>query len=255
MASLFDLSGLVCVVTGGNRGIGLGIADALAAAGADVVVVGTDEERTARAVEAVGAHGTRVLGVRCDVTDEDAVRTCFEHVVDELGRLDACFANAGIAARPTKLPDVSLADWRSVTAVNLDGVFLTLREAGRQMVSLGNGGSLVVTSSLTAVQGAPRNASYAASKTAVLGLVRSVAVELGRYGVRANAVLPGWIDTELNTELLASDAFRERVLPRVPSGRWGSPADIGAAAVFLASPAAAYVNGASLVIDGAYSLF
>lgn len=89
----------------------------------------------------------------------------------------------------------------------------------------------------------------------MLGLVRSVAVELGRYGVRANAVLPGWIDTELNTELLASDAFRERVLPRVPSGRWGSPADIGAAAVFLASPAAAYVNGASLVIDGAYSLF
>jgi NAD(P)-dependent dehydrogenase (short-subunit alcohol dehydrogenase family) len=176
-------------------------------------------------------------------------------LVAEWGRLDACFANAGIAALPAKFPAQTLEEWRRVTAVNLDGAFLTLREAGRHMVALGNGGSLVVTSSLTAIQGAARNASYGASKAGVLGLIRSIATELGRFGIRANAILPGWIDTELTSEVLASDVFRERVLTRVPSGRWGNPTDIGAAAVYLAGPASSYVNGASLVIDGAYSIF
>jgi NAD(P)-dependent dehydrogenase (short-subunit alcohol dehydrogenase family) len=255
MPSRFDLSGLVAVVTGGNRGIGFGIAESLAAEGADVVVLATDAARNAAAVAKLAEHGHRARAIACDVSDETAVRQAFESVVEDWGRLDACFANAGIAAVQTKFPEQSLAQWQAVTAVNLDGVFLTLREASRHMVALGSGGSLVVTSSLTAIQGAPRNASYAASKTGILGLVRTVAVELGRYGVRANAILPGWIETELTADMLGSDAFRDRVLPRVPAGRFGKPADIGAAAVFLASPESAYVNGASIVIDGAYSLF
>lgn len=250
----FDLSGQAAVITGGNGGIGLGIAAALAAAGADVAIWGTNEEKNEAAAEQLRGHGGKVFATVCDVADEAAVAAAMEASVAALGRLDSCFANAGTGAAPTPFEKTGLEEWRRVEAVNLDGVFLTLRAATKAMVEAGEGGSLVATSSLTAIEGAPRSAPYAASKGALVSLVRTLAVELARKGIRANAIMPGWIDTDLTHEMLADERFAGAVMPRVPVRRWGTPADIGAAAVYLASPASGYHTGDVLKIDGAYSI-
>lgn len=254
MPSPFDLSGQAALVTGGNRGIGLGIAAALAAAGADVAIWGTSEEKNEAAAERLREHGTEVFAAACDVADEAAVDAAMDATVAALGRLDSCFANAGTGAAPVPFEKTGLDEWRRVQGVNLDGAFLTLRAAARAMIAAGTPGSLVVTSSLTAIEGAPRSAAYAAGKGAVVSLVRTLAVELARKGIRANAIMPGWIDTDLTHAMLADERFAGAVMPRVPSRRWGTPDDIGVAAVYLASPASSYHTGDVLKIDGAYSI-
>lgn len=254
MPGPFDLSGQAALVTGGNGGIGLGIAEALAQAGAAVAIWGTDADKTEAAAERLRAHGGEVFAAVCDVADEDAVGSAMEATVAALGRLDSCFANAGTAAAPAPFERTELAEWRRVQAVNLDGVFLTLRAAAAAMIERGEGGSLVATSSLTAIEGAPRSAAYAAAKGALVSLVRTLAVELARKGIRANAIMPGWIDTDLTHAMLADERFAGAVLPRVPARRWGTPADLGAAAVYLASPGSSYHSGDVLRIDGAYSI-
>ncbi|MBN8866470.1 MAG: SDR family oxidoreductase [Solirubrobacterales bacterium] len=254
MSELFNLAGHGAVVTGGNGGIGLGVAKALAAAGADVVVWGTDEDKNEAAREELAAYGTDIGAVVCDVADEASVATAMETSVALLGRVDSCFANAGTGAAPTPFEKLSLDEWRRVQRVNLDGVFLTLRAAASRMIESGEGGSLVVTSSLTAIEGAPRSAAYAASKGALAPLVKTLAVELARKGIRANAIMPGWIDTDLTHEMFEDERFSGAVMPRIPTRRWGTPADIGAAAVYLASPASSYHTGDVLKIDGAYSI-
>lgn len=251
----FDLAGHTAVVTGGNGGIGLGIARALTDAGAAVAIWARDRDKTHAAVEELIASGGRAIGVECDVTDEASVAAALQATLEALGRVDSCFANAGIGGTPTKFTDMSLQNWRAVTAVNLDGAFLTFRECARHMIEREGGGSLVATSSLTAIEAAPRNEHYAASKAGVIALVRSLAVELARYGIRANAVMPGWIETDITRPLLASDAAANHILPRVPARRWGQPADLGAAAVYLASDGSSYHTGDVLVIDGGYRLF
>lgn len=253
----FDLHGQVAVVTGGSTGIGLGIATALAQAGSDVAIWARDQVRIDAAVSALSAAqgDVRVIGVRCDVASESDVEAAMTATLAQLGRVNSCFANAGRAGAGRPFVDMTLDDWRAVNAVNLDGTFLTLRAAARHMVERGGGGSLVVTSSLTALQGAARSEDYASGKAAVLALTRGLAVELARHGIRANAVVPGWIDTDLTHAMLSSDVFRDRVLPRVPLRRWGMPEDIGTLAVYLASPVAAYHTGDVMVVDGAYSLF
>jgi NAD(P)-dependent dehydrogenase (short-subunit alcohol dehydrogenase family) len=251
----FDLAGHTAVVTGGNGGIGLGIAKALTAAGAAVAIWARDRDKTHTAIGELIASGGRAIGVECDVTDEVSVSDALAKTLAELGPVDSCFANAGIGGTPTKFTDMSLSDWRAVIAVNLDGTFLTFRECARSMVERGGGGSLVATSSLTAIEAAPRSEHYAASKAGVIALVRSLAVELARYGVRANALMPGWIETDITRPLLGSDAATAHILPRVPARRWGQPADLGAAAVYLASGASSYHTGDVLVIDGGYRLF
>jgi NAD(P)-dependent dehydrogenase (short-subunit alcohol dehydrogenase family) len=255
MTAPFDLSGHVALVTGGNGGIGLGLADGLARAGADIAVWGTKADKNERAAEALAAHGGRVETLVADISDESAVDAAFAETVSRLGRVDSCFANAGTSAQPASFPKISLEDWRRVNAVNLDGTFLTLRAAARHMIERGGGGALVAISSLTALEGAPRNEHYAASKAGVLGLVRSLAVELARHAIRVNAIVPGWVETDLNRDFLAGDAATAHILPRVPLRRWAQPADLAPAAVYLASPAAAYHTGDALVIDGGYSLF
>jgi NAD(P)-dependent dehydrogenase (short-subunit alcohol dehydrogenase family) len=150
---------------------------------------------------------------------------------------------------------MTLEQWRDVMSVNLDGTFLTFRECARHMVERGGGGSLVATSSLAAAESAPRSGHYAASKGALLALVRTLATELARYQIRANALMPGWIETEMSAPLLGSEVAAERIMPRVPLRRWGQPADLAAAAVYLASNASSYHTGDVLRIDGAYSLF
>ena len=150
---------------------------------------------------------------------------------------------------------MTLAEWQRVCRVNLDGTFLTLRAVARHMVERGGGGSLVATSSLTAIEAAPQSEHYAASKAGVVALVQSLAVELARHGIRANALMPGWVETDLTRPLLESEIGTTRILPRIPLRRWAEPADLGAAAVYLASPGARYHTGDVLVIDGGYRLF
>jgi NAD(P)-dependent dehydrogenase (short-subunit alcohol dehydrogenase family) len=250
----FDLTDHVALITGGNSGIGLGYAEGLAAAGASIAIWGTNEGKNLAAAEQLRSHGRPVVGLCCDVGDEAQVDDAFARTVEVLGRVDSCFANAG-TNRASPFVDMTLDDWRAVLRVNLDGAFLTFRAAARHMVERGGGGSLVATGSLSSIVGQPRGEHYAASKGAVVTLVKSLSVELARHGIRANAVLPGWVDTALAAPVLHWDRFIERVLPRVPMRRWGRPDDFGAVAVYLASPASAYHTGDTLVIDGGYSLF
>jgi NAD(P)-dependent dehydrogenase (short-subunit alcohol dehydrogenase family) len=248
----FDLTGHVALVTGGNGGIGLGLARALHGAGASVAIWGTNEGKNAAAVETLG---DRAAAFACDIADEAAVDGAMAATLERFGRVDSCFANAGTAGGGRRFTDIELAEWQRILRVNLDGTFLTLRSAARHMVERGGGGSLVATSSLTAVEGAPQSEHYAASKSGVVALIRSLAVELARHGIRANALMPGWIETDLNRALLESEIGTSRILPRVPLRRWGAPEDLGAAAIYLASPGARYHTGDVLVIDGGYRLF
>ena len=255
MTSRFDLTGHVAVVTGGNSGIGQGIAEGLAQAGADVALWARREDRTAQAAEEVARHGTRVVAVACDVADAASVQGAAARTLDELGRIDSCFANAGVGGGATSFLDLSLEEIRRVLQVNLEGAFLTFQAAARHMVERGGGGSLVGVSSLAGVEGVARNQHYAASKAGLLALVRGCAVELARHGIRANAILPGWIETPMTDGMLDHEVFRERVLPRVPARRWGRPEDFAGAAVYLASPASAYHTGDELTVDGGYRVF
>lgn len=258
MASrVFDLGGKVALITGGNSGIGLGMAEGLAAAGAAVCIWGTNEEKNAVAAKKLGEHGGRVLALRCDVSDEAAVERSFADTLKALGRVDACFANAGVSGRAGNQPftEMSTEEWRRVMSVNLDGVFFTLRAAARHMTSREGGGSLVVTSSLAAISGQARGEHYAATKGAVIAMMKALAVEFARHGVRANAILPGWIDTPMTERTLRWDRFVEKVLPRVPVRRWGTGEDFAGIAVYLVSDASGYHTGDTFIIDGAYSIF
>jgi NAD(P)-dependent dehydrogenase (short-subunit alcohol dehydrogenase family) len=255
MSRPFDLTGHVAVVTGGTSGIGLGMAEGLVRAGADVAVWGRDEARNGRARERLAANGTRVLALRCDVSSPADVDAAFAQTVAELGRIDSCFANAGIAPDAAPFLEKSLAEFRRVIAVNLEGAFLTFQGAARQMVAQGDGGSLIGIASLAAVSGQPRGQQYAASKGGLVSMVRSCAVELARHGIRANAILPGWIETPMAEDWATAPAFLERVLPRVPMRRWGRPDDFAGLAVYLASPESRYHTGDAMVMDGGYRVF
>ncbi len=255
-ASPFDLTGKVALVTGGNGGIGLGMARALAEAGADVAIWGTNAAKNTAAREELARTGRRVLALECDVGEEAAVEAAFAETLRVLGRVDACFANAGTyGGRGTPFVEMPAAEWRRVMRVNLDGAFHTLRAAARHMVARGGGGSLVATASLAAIEGAPRNEHYAATKGGLVSMIRGLAVELARHGIRANALLPGWIETEMTAGAIADPKFAGAVLPRIPMRRWGRGEDFGGIAVYLASDASAYHTGDSFVIDGGYSLF
>lgn len=257
----FDLSGHVALVTGGNGGIGLGMASALAAAGADVAVWGTNEAKNADAVSALSKSGGggRVQAWVCDVGDEAAVDAAFGAVVEAFGRVDTAIANAGIGGGAPSFTEMSIDTWRRVMRVNMEGAFFTLRAAARHMVARAQagdgGGSLVGVASLAAIEGAARNEAYAATKGGLASMIRGLAVELARYGVRANAVLPGWIDTAMTEGVLGNPRFEDKVLPRIPARRWGRPEDFGGVAVYLASDASAYHTGDTLVIDGGYAVF
>lgn len=251
----FDLQGKVALVTGGNRGIGLGMADALAQAGADVVIWGSNAQRNATAEEQLRAHGGRVLVQQVDVSREQEVITAFARTLDSLGRVDVVYANAGVSGHAPSFMEFDTETYRRVLGVNLDGVFFTLREAARHMSGREGGGSLVGVASLAAIEGAARNQAYAASKGAVISMIRACAVELARYGVRANAILPGWIATDMTAGAQGNDTFETKVIKRVPARRWGRPDDFGGIAVYLASDASRYHSGDTFVIDGGYAVF
>jgi NAD(P)-dependent dehydrogenase (short-subunit alcohol dehydrogenase family) len=253
--SAFDLSGHVAVVTGGSSGIGKGIADGLAQAGADVAIWGRNAERCADAAEELSAHGTQVVDVVCDVSDPVAVDRAFAQSLDRLGRVDSCFANAGGTELQAAFVDMPLAEFRRVVGVNLEGAFLTFQGAARHMIQRGSGGSLVGIASMAAIDGMARGQHYAAAKAGVIALTRSCAVELAPHGIRANAIVPGWIETPATERAFALESLQRNVLRRIPERRWGEPSDFVGAAVYLASPASAYHTGDELVIDGGYRVY
>ena len=251
----FDLSGKVALITGGNSGIGLGMAQALAEAGADIAIWGSNAAKNAAALESLKPFGVRLHAFACDISDEAAVEAAFAETVAQLGRVDACFANAGTYGHASRFTALETAEWQRVMRINLEGAFCTQRAAARHMVERGGGGSLVATASLAAIEGAARNAHYGATKGALVAMIRALAVEMARHGIRANAILPGWIETAMTAGNVADERFSGAVLPRIPAKRWGQPADFGGIAVYLASDAASYHSGDCLVIDGGYSLF
>ncbi|HVZ07424.1 SDR family NAD(P)-dependent oxidoreductase [Rhodopila sp.] len=254
--SPFDLTGKVALVTGGNSGIGLGMAKAMAEAGADIAIWGTNATKNATAAEALKPTGRKVLTLVCDVGDEAAVEASFARTLDHFGRIDGCFANAGVSGRGGHtFLEMTSDEWHRVTRINLDGAFYTFRAAANHMVKRGGGGVLVGTASLAAIEAAPRSEHYAATKGGLISMVRAMAVEFARYGVRSHAILPGWIETNMTANAVNTEGFQKKVLPRVPMRRWGDGDDFGGIAVYLMSSASKYHTGDTFVIDGGYSLF
>lgn len=252
---MFDLTGKVGLVTGGNGGIGLGFARGLAKAGASVAIWGRNADKNTAALAELESLGADAAAFGCDVGSEEQVTDAFDETIDRFGHVDSVFANAGIGSRGTRFVDMTLDEWRDIFRVNSEGVFLTLRAAARHMVERGEGGSLVITASVSSVMGMPRGEHYAATKSGAIAIARGLAVEYGKAGIRANAVVPGWIETDMTGGLLESQGFNERVLPRIPRRRWGRPSDFEAIAVYLASDASEWHTGDVITIDGGYTVF
>ncbi|MCP5368579.1 MAG: SDR family oxidoreductase [Hyphomicrobiales bacterium] len=258
-SDLMDLSGRVVLVTGGNGGIGLGMAEAMAKAGAGVCIWGTNPDKNAAALATLRGHGGKAEAMVCDVTDRAAVEARFADTLDIFGRVDGCFANAGLGLWRRSFLDVSFEDWRRVLDINLDGVFHTFQVALGHMVERAKAGDpfgrLVATSSIASLMGSLGHEHYAASKGAVNSLIEGLAVGNGRWGVTANAILPGWTETEMTGDHFGNDKFTAAVMPRLPIRRWGRPEDFAGIAVYLMSAASSYHTGDCIVIDGGFRLF
>ncbi|WP_199252636.1 SDR family NAD(P)-dependent oxidoreductase [Chachezhania sediminis] len=255
--NMFDLTGKVVLITGGNGGIGFGMAEAIARAGADVAIWGTNQAKTDAAVEKLAAHGGKVAGFACNVADQGDVDDKMVATLGHFGRLDGCIANAGVSGRGARsFLDIDYAEWRRVLDVNLDGVYFTYQAALRHMVARAEGGDpggrLACVSSLASVSGAARSEHYAASKGALNAMTFALAVEFARYGITANAILPGWIATDMTENAIGNEKFAQNVAPRIPTRRWGEPADFGGIATYLMSDASAYHTGQLLQVDGGY---
>ncbi len=250
---MFDLTGKIALVTGGNGGIGLGMARGLGAAGATLVIAGRNAEKSAAALRELQALGCRAEAVAADVTDEAVVQRLFADLGERHGRLDILVNNAGSTVR--KPPEqLTLEEWRAVMDVNLTSAFLCCRAAHPLMAAAG-GGKIVNVGSMLSIFGAPYAAVYGASKGGIVQFTRSIATAWAKDNIQANAVLPGWIDTELTRGAREQvPGLHERVLARTPAGRWGQPADLAGIAVFLASRASDFVTGTAIPVDGGYSV-
>ena len=258
--SIFDLTGRVAVITGGNGGIGLGIAQALAAQGCNVAIWGRNADKNKQAAASMAGSPGKVDTRLCDVTDPASVNTTMKATLDTFGRVDGCFANAGIGGGGRRsFIERTEEEWRTMFATNLDGVFHAFQAAARHMTDRANAGDpfgrLVATSSLASIFGTARNEHYAATKAALNALTRALAVELARYRVTANAILPGWIKSDMTAGLMGNDKFVGNVMPRIPQRRFGEPSDFGGIAVYLMSKASSYHTADCFVIDGGYTAF
>ncbi len=250
---LFDLSGRVAVVTGGNGGIGLGMARGLAQAGAAVVVAARNAAKSAAAVRELTALGAQAAAVEVDVRREAACRAMVEATVARFGRLDILVNNAGTNIR--KQPqEYTLEEWHTVLDTNLTSAFLCAQAAYPAMVRAG-GGKIINVGSMMSLFGASFAAPYAASKGGIVQLTRALATAWARDNIQVNAILPGWIDTDLTRRAREQIAgLHERVLARTPAGRWGVPDDLAGIGVFLASPASDFITGTAIPVDGGYSI-
>jgi 2-dehydro-3-deoxy-D-gluconate 5-dehydrogenase len=249
---MFDLSGKVALVTGGNGGIGLGMARGLAAAGALVVIAGRDAAKSQRAVDSLLAQGGRAEAMEADVTDETSVAALFEEIGRRHGALHIVVNNAGTTLRKPA-HQMSLAEWNQVMDTNLTSTFLCCRSAHPWLAR--QGGKVINVGSMLSIFGAPYAPSYGASKGGVVQFTRSIATAWAADRIQANAVLPGWIETDLTQRAREQvPGLNERVLARTPAGRWGVPADLAGIAVFLASPASDFITGTAIPVDGGYSI-
>ncbi len=255
----FDLSGRVVLITGGNGGIGLGMARGLAEAGAEVCIWGTNPEKNAAALAQLGGAGPRVSAFVCDVADEAEVVTTFGKVLEQHGRVDGCFANAGIGGRGTAFDEMTTREWDRIIAVNQSGVFYTFREAAKHMKARAKAGDafgrLVGTASLAAVSGQARGQHYAATKGGLVSMIKALAVEYARYNITAHTILPGWIETEMTENTFANNKFVDNVSKRIPVRRWGVPEDFAAIAIYIMSTASSYHSAETFLIDGGYYAF
>ena len=254
VSNLFDLSDNVVVVTGGNNGIGLGMARGLAQSGAAVAIWGRNTERNAQA-EAELAEITDAKAFACDVADPTQVAEAMAGTVEKFGKVNTLIANAGRGGKKGPFHEMEIEEFDELAAVNVNGVVLSFQAAIKQFLKQESGGSLVAVSSLAGIEGAGQNVHYGATKGAVLAIMRGLAAEYARYGIRTNAILPGWIDTDMTENAVGSEVFWEKVIKRVPIRRWGTPEDFAAAAVYLAGPGSAYTNGQQFIIDVGYSIF
>ena len=250
---LFDLTGRVAIVTGGNGGIGLGMADGLAAAGADLVLAGRNAEKASSALERLAAHGRRCAFVSADITQAAACRALVAQTLSQFGRLDLLVNHAGTSVR--KMPqDYTEAEWHHVLDTNLTGAFLCSQAAYPAMKQAG-GGKMINIGSMMSLFGAPYATPYAASKGGIVQMTRALATAWAKDDIQVNAVLPGWIDTELTRNARRQvEGLHERVEARTPAGRWGIPSDMAGVAVFLASTASNFVTGTAIPVDGGYSI-
>jgi NAD(P)-dependent dehydrogenase (short-subunit alcohol dehydrogenase family) len=251
---LFDLTGKVGLVTGANAGLGLGFARGMAKAGADVVIWGRRSKQNEEAAEDLRQYGGRVLAQSVDVSDEGQVAEGMMAAVAEMDRLDCVVANAGISSRPPSFHEMPSSEWHGLLDVSLHGAFYTFREAAKHMVARAEagdpGGSLVGCGSGTNFIGVPRMEHYGAAKGGMLSMIRGIAVEYGRYGIRANLVAPGYFDTGLARDPEVAKVRAEEMKTRNPIPRPGVPADLEGIIVYLMSDASSYHTGDAIVIDG-----
>jgi 2-deoxy-D-gluconate 3-dehydrogenase len=253
MANLFDLKGKVAAVTGGNGGIGLGMAKGMASAGASVIVVGRNKAKSEKAIKELQALGGKAEFIEFDALDEKSCKSAIDAAAQKFGRLDILVNNAGTTVR--KQPqDLTTADWNLVMTTNLTSAFQCAQAAYPHMMKLG-AGKIINIGSMMTLFGAAYAAPYAASKGGIVQMTRAMATAWAKDNIQVNSILPGWIDTDLTRAAREQVAgLNERVLARTPAQRWGAPGDFAGIAVFLASAASDFVSGTAIPIDGGYSI-
>lgn len=255
--NLFDLTGHVALITGGNGGIGFGYACGLARCGATLAIWGTNAAKNQAAVERLSAFGVEVQAICCDVGDEQLTRSAVAETLRTFGRIDSCFVNAGVIGRSRGFNEMPVEEWRRVIRVNLDGAFFTAQSVVKHWVERWNdgdqsGASMVFTSSGAGVFGQSRGEHYGASKAGTIAMSRSIALEFARFNIRSNAIVPGLIKTDMSARAFQNEAFARNMMSRIPVRRWGDPEDFGAIAAYLASPASRYHTGDILTVDGGF---
>ncbi len=250
---MFDLTGKVALVTGGNGGIGLGMARGLAKAGASIVIAARNQEKSEAAAEELRGLGRSVLCLPVDVADEQSIKDMTAAALAEFGRIDCLIANAGInIRRPPQ--DYTVEEWKSVIDTNLNGPFYCAQAVYPAMKAQG-GGKIITIGSMASIFGLPFAAAYASTKGGIVQFTRVLATAWADDNIQVNSILPGWIDTELTRDARSVvDGLHDRVEKRTPAGRWGSPSDFEGIAVFLAGPGSDFVTGTAIPVDGGYSV-
>ena len=256
---IFDLSEKVVLITGGNGGIGLGMAEGLAECGANIAIWGRNKEKNEESKNLLSKYSIEVKTYEVDVSQEKEVINNVKSVLNDFGRIDSVFANAGMNVFGGSFEEMDTDAYRKVLSVNLDGVFFTLRETTKHMVERAKsgdiGGSVVGVASLAGIEGAAKTQPYSASKGGIISMIKGIAVEHARYGIRANTILPGWIATDMTTINQNNQKFTDKVISRVPMRRWGEPKDFSGIAAYLTSDASAYHSGDMFIVDGGYAIF
>lgn len=253
MTDPFDLTGRTALVTGASRGIGRAIAEALAARGADLCLSGRDTDALASTAAAVEAHGRKAVPITADVTDRDAVHALVSAAIEAMGHLDVVVNNAGGNRFSVPFTEVRPNGWDKVMRLNLDSVVEMSRAVGPHLLGRGSG-SVINLASVAGLGGVPFMSHYGTAKAAVLALTKSLAVEWAHAGVRVNALVPGWVATDLTAFAREDPGLEQALISRVPMGRWATPEEVAGPAVFLASDAAQFVTGQALIVDGGLTI-